>query len=71
MKLLMAMDRASRARSCSVSQRVMPWKISAPAGGLIMLISAEKPKSQAATKSPKIAAAVMMLQALLEAGLAR
>jgi hypothetical protein len=39
----------------------MPWKISAPAGGLMMLISAEKPKSQAANNSPKMAAAVMVL----------
>jgi hypothetical protein len=31
-----------------------------------MLMSAEKPKSQAANKSPKMAAAVMMLKALME-----
>jgi hypothetical protein len=37
----------------------------------MMLISAEKPKSQAANNSPKMAAAVMMLQTLLEDGLTR
>jgi hypothetical protein len=36
-----------------------------------MLISAEKPKSQAANNSPKMAAAVMVMSALLEDRVAR